>query len=138
MINKIILTTLVVGTLTLNGCATITSGQTQSLNVDTGQDTCAKCVLANDRGTWHVDSTPATVLVSRDIGDLTVKCNKDGKTGNAVIPSSANANALGNVILPGALLAAAIDVASGSAFDYPEEISIQLVHGDKPNNKKIV
>lgn len=126
MSTNIKLITLAATLIVLNGCATMTSGQSQALSVDTGKDCGAKCTLTNDKGIWHVTSTPEIVNIDRDFGDLTVSCHKAGKIGKTTVSSSPNAATLGNIILPGALVATAIDVASGSAFEYPEQIEVKL------------
>src|SRR5690349_4200782 len=59
------------------GCATITTGQNQSVSVETRHKGTAvagaACKLANDKGTWFV-TTPGSVTVNRAYGDLAVNC----------------------------------------------------------------
>jgi hypothetical protein len=67
---------------TLSGCASIVSGTTQVISVDTsmaGQPVAgAKCTLTNSKGTFYA-TTPGTVPVHRDYGDLVVACAKDAR-----------------------------------------------------------
>ena len=113
------------GLVTLSGCASITSGQNQSVSVSTGSDAGATCTLANDKGTWYVNSTPGSVTVNRAYGDMTVTCKKDNKSGSAVVSSSTKGMAFGN-ILAGGVIGAAVDCGTGSAYDYPSEILVPL------------
>ena len=56
------------GCLMFTGCASIVSGQNQSISVTTlknGTDVPgAKCTLTNDKGTWYTTS-PGSVMVRR-------------------------------------------------------------------------
>ena len=56
----------------VTGCASITTGQNQSLSVETPGCFAATCKLSNDKGTWYVSSTPGTVTVERAYGDMLV------------------------------------------------------------------
>lgn len=112
-----------------SGCASITTGHNQTLSVETrSQGTSvpdAKCQLTNDKGTWFV-STPGSVTVRRSFADMQVRCEKPGY-GPAVAKSSSHTKAMvaGNVIF-GGLIGAAVDVASGAAYDYDSLMTIEL------------
>jgi hypothetical protein len=109
----------------LAGCASVTTGQQQSVSVDTSPDAGATCELANDGGKWFVNSTPGSVTITRSYSDLTVICKKDNKSGNAKVPSKTKAMAFGNIIA-GGLIGAAVDCGTGSAYDYPTVINVPL------------
>ncbi len=115
----------VLAAFTLSSCATITSGSQQSVAVDTGKVTGAQCALSNDSGTWYVNQTPGATTVKRSGSDLIVVCNKGKMSGSATTPSSAKAAAFGNVIA-GGIIGAAVDMGSGSAYDYPSNINVPL------------
>ncbi|HET7401897.1 MAG TPA: hypothetical protein VFJ62_08955 [Usitatibacter sp.] len=111
------------------GCATITTGQNQSLSVETRHEGTAvagaACKLSNDKGTWFV-TTPGSVIVNRAYGDLAVNCTHEKYLpGVAVVKSSTKAMAFGNILV-GGVIGAAVDVGTGSAYDYPPLISIDL------------
>ncbi len=122
--------------VTLQGCASIVSGSTQSLSVETKSSTGdqiagASCRMTNDRGTWFV-VTPGSVAVHRSLADLTLLCTKDSfQTANNVAPSSAKGLAFGNILF-GGLIGAGVDVASGAAYDYPTLIPIVMVPLEVP------
>lgn len=111
------------------GCASITSGQHQSLSVETRADgepiADARCTLENDKGSWHTTS-PGSAVVRRSYNELNVTCKKDGhEPGVTAAKSSTKAMAFGNVIF-GGIIGAAVDVGSGAAYDYPSIITVEL------------
>lgn len=122
---KILLTTPLLLSQFLFGCASVTSGHNQSVSVDTGKEQGAMCSLTNDKGTWHVPTTPGSVTVHRAYGDLTVNCKKDDKVGATTVTSSTKGLAFGNIIM-GGVVGAAVDVGTGAAYDYPTTISVAL------------
>lgn len=109
----------------LTNCASVTTGQNQSVSVNTGNHAGATCTLANDSGKWFVNSTPGSVTVKRDYSDLNVSCNKANLSGSNTFKSSTKGMAFGN-ILAGGIIGAAVDVGTGSAYDYPTSIDIVL------------
>ena len=107
----------------LSGCASIVTGRFQPLSVDTPGCEGATCRLSNSKGTWYV-KTPGLVTVHRAYGDLVVVCSKDGAgSASAPVASSTKAMAFGNIII-GGVIGAAVDVGTGSAYDYPPTISV--------------
>jgi hypothetical protein len=110
---------------TISGCASIVTGLYQPISVDTPGCEGASCQLMNSKGIWYV-RTPGTVTVHRAYGNLTVICRKDG-AGNATVPVASNTKAMvfGNIII-GGLIGAAVDVGTGSAYDYPATISVPM------------
>ncbi|MDR2196074.1 MAG: hypothetical protein LBE50_05675 [Gallionellaceae bacterium] len=114
----------------LPGCASIVNGQNQSIAVTTiatsgTQVTGANCKLENPKGTWFV-TTPGSVTVHRAYDDLSVQCSKEGEqSGIAFVKSSTKAMAFGNVIF-GGVIGAGVDMATGSAYDYPQTITVQM------------
>lgn len=111
------------------GCASITTGQNQSLSVETLADgskvSGASCRLENDKGIWYV-TAPGTTVVRRSYNDLNVRCEKDGhEPGVTAARSSTKAMAFGNILF-GGVIGAAVDVGSGAAYDYPSIIAVEL------------
>jgi uncharacterized protein YceK len=131
--------------LLFSGCATVVSGRTQSLSLNTqtidGQPVQqADCTLKNDRGSWQARS-PAQVEVRKSDGDLTVECRKDGfEAGFAQVVSRVHALFVADALLWG--VGALVDHATGSAYNYPAELSIKmgtsvvLDSGGEPDKKK--
>lgn len=106
------------------GCATITTGQNQSLSVITHPDQ-ASCSLNNDRGSWYVDKTPGTVTVNRAYGNLSVTCKKDDLSGATSVKSGVKGIEFGNIFL-GGIIGGAVDAGTGAAYDYPSIIDLPL------------
>jgi len=111
--------------LALTGCATVTSESYQKINVTTVPDG-AECTLSNDAGTYSIESTPATVRVTRSFSPLKIHCTKEqAGRDNAVIEARTRGRAYGNLLLLG--LPAMVDAASGEGYEYePADISITL------------
>ena len=117
----------------LSGCASIVSGQNQSLSVNTPGCTPANCQLTNTKGSWFV-TTPGSVVVRRAYGNLTVACTKDGYLpATSTVASSTKAMAFGNILL-GGVIGAGVDIGTGAAYDYPEVISVALACGPDAKN----
>lgn len=116
-----------VALLQVTGCASIVSGQNQSVSVETrtqaGPVSGANCKLTNNKGSWFV-TTPGSTMVQRSFEDLAVRCDKDKlEPGLASVKSSTKAMAFGNIIF-GGVIGAGVDMATGAAYDYPTPITI--------------
>lgn len=119
---------------TLAGCASVTGTRNQPVSV---RSTCggatqvsgAACKLTNDKGEWHVNSTPASVTINRSYGDLAVDCEKPGfGSGTRVFSSAANDSVWGNILV-GGIIGYAIDAGGGSGFDYPQQMTVEICNG---------
>jgi hypothetical protein len=110
---------------TLPACASITTGQQQSLSVTTQPAAGASCQLSNDKGTWYVASTPGTVTVTRSYSDLTATCEKGPLHGSRAFKSETKAMTFGNIIF-GGVIGAAVDAGTGAAYDYPASLAVPL------------
>lgn len=111
------------------GCASIVSGQNQSLSVETLQAgkplSGANCKLDNDKGSWFV-TTPGSVTVRRSGDALNLRCEKEGSEPGAVaVPSATKGMAFGNILF-GGFIGGAVDISSGAAFDYPVLIQVPM------------
>ncbi len=112
---------------TASGCASMTSGTTQSIALQTTPATGAECQLVNEKGSWMVPATPGSTTINRAYGDLVVTCaHKNGTKGSTSVQSTTVGAAFGN-ILAGGLIGAAVDMSSGAAYQYPATISVALV-----------
>jgi hypothetical protein len=109
----------------LGGCASIVSGTTQVVSVDTPGCPGASCEMSNDKGKWYVSQTPGTVSISRAYGPLLVSCKLNDTTGNAAFNSSTKGMAFGNILF-GGVIGAGIDMGSGAAYDYPPSLSVPM------------
>jgi hypothetical protein len=115
------------------GCASIVSGQNQSVSVTTlnkGDALAgAKCSLANDKGTWYT-TTPGSVTVRRSFNDLSVNCAFDGlDTGITMVKSATKGMAFGNILF-GGFIGIGVDAATGAAYDYPDNVQVNMGQTD--------
>ena len=112
------------------GCATLFGSLTQTVTIETREDGAvllgSTCSLKNAKGSWVV-TTPSTVVINRSFSDLDVLCTHDGHLpASLVVKSATGPLMLGNVLMIGGLIGAAIDVDSGAAFDYPLFITVDF------------
>ncbi|WP_323144464.1 hypothetical protein [Massilia phyllosphaerae] len=117
------------GTAGLTGCASIVSGTSQVVSVETlhpsGNVAGASCKLENDKGVYYV-TTPGTVTVHRAYGDMNVKCEKPGyDAGLATFKSSTKGMMAGNILF-GGVIGAGVDASTGAAYDYPVLFQVML------------
>lgn len=113
----------------MTGCASIVDGKYQTMTVETlhKEKTMvgAVCKLSNNKGNWFLTS-PGTTTVQRSYENLTIRCEKEGiKEGVASVESSTKAMAFGNIIF-GGFVGAGVDMATGSAYDYPNSVAIDM------------
>jgi len=117
------------GAAGLTGCASIVSGTSQVVSVETlhpsGNVAGATCKLENDKGVYYV-TTPGTVTVHRAYGDMNVKCEKPGyDAGLATFKSSTKGMMAGNILF-GGIIGAGVDASTGAAYDYPALFQVVL------------
>tara|TARA_R110001592_G_scaffold262853_1_gene528197 strand:+ start:664 stop:1152 length:489 start_codon:yes stop_codon:yes gene_type:complete len=124
----------------LSACSTVTTGTTQTVTVDTPLMSGAKCSLTDmEKRTYHVVSTPASLVVEKGDGPMTVVCEKDGyeKT-NILIDEEFAGATLGNILIGGGI-GLLIDAASGAAQRYPDKLVVwmkPITFGSSDDEKK--
>jgi hypothetical protein len=112
-----------------SGCASIVNGVNQPVSVvakaaDNTDVVGARCTLTNSKGEWYT-TTPGSVVVHRAYGNMGVNCVHPTSAGVASVKSTTKAMAFGNIIF-GGLIGVGIDVGTGSAYDYPDLISVPM------------
>lgn len=141
-IREIIKAALIGVPILLSGCASIVSGTTDEIRVNS--DPCgAKCDLTKDNVTIaKVESTPASVLVKRDYANITVECRKEGfLTGNSTVSSGLNGWTFGNVLLGFAgIVGVIIDSSDLAMFDYDSSTTVALtpLPAQTVNNEQVI
>ena len=108
----------------LVGCASITTGTSQNITVDT-KPVGAECNLTNDDGTWQVIETPATITVARSYDPLNVVCQKGRLSGTTSVVSKTKGVVYGNIVF-GGIIGGAVDMANGAAYQYPSQVFVTL------------
>jgi hypothetical protein len=126
-LNQIVLSSInIIASASMIGCASITTGTTQSVSVKTGSVTDATCLLENNKGKWYVNKTPGTVTINRSFSDLSINCEKHGyPSAHKSVASSTKAMAFGNIVF-GGVVGAGVDVVNGAAYNYPVEIDVPM------------
>lgn len=111
---------------TTSACATVITSGKNDIKVSTTPPTQSTCRLANARGAWSGPSDVSTT-VKRSRTDLDVTCTDPltGTTGKTVVESGVEPWAFGNIIV-GGLIGLGVDWATGSAYDYPEDVRVAL------------
>lgn len=111
--------------LALPACDTITTG---------AEPPGATCNLSRDGVLLgSVQATPGAVCVSKSGHDIAVNCAMYGRAnGAAVISASGQSASLGNLTI-GGLLGYGLDLATGSAAEYPRTVKIWMdpLYGSK-------
>lgn len=125
MIYKLAITLLSISLL--SACASIFTGTSQDISVNTPGCPSAQCTLANNEGSWSIDKTPGTVAVTKDSTTLVIEC----KTNDSVpVVTTINADYEGIVwgnILLGGLIGLFIDMGTGAINKYSKDhIDIDL------------
>ncbi|MGY8817693.1 MAG: hypothetical protein ACKVHB_07995 [Pseudomonadales bacterium] len=105
------------GIFLLSGCASMIGDSNQVVSIDTPNCPAAKCTASNSQGTYFVNETPGTISINKAFSDLTITCQKNGKSATSMHKSSANVATFGNVLL-GGIPGALIDGGSGKGYDY--------------------
>lgn len=111
--------------LALTGCASIVSGTSQTVRVDTTPGANLPCVVSNGRGEWHVPSTPGSVTLARSSTELKVSCQNDLYRGYTTNRSDMELWAVGNVII-GGIIGIIVDASTGALFSYDDSVNVPL------------
>lgn len=126
--------TVVLVLMALQGCASIVSGQSQVVSVETPGCDGARCELRNDKGTWFVPVTPGTVTVMRSYNNLQVTCGRGSvQAAPQSVASKTKSMAFGNILF-GGIIGAGVDVSTGAAYDYPQLISVPMDCSTDPSS----
>lgn len=112
--------------LLLSGCASIVSGTSESVSVETTPVSGATCTLTNGKGTWYIPETPGSVVVHKSSSYLNVDCQKAGYyDGQAAVKSKLRPMIAGNILFGGAI-GAGVDAYDGAGFAYPVNIQVLM------------
>jgi hypothetical protein len=108
------------------GCASITSGTSQAINVNSEPGE-ADCTLTRDGRELGTVRTPGPVKVKRESRTIHVVCKKEGyKDGETSMDARFETATLGNLIV-GGVVGLAVDAASGAYQRYDGFVMVHLV-----------
>lgn len=110
----------------LPACATVTSGTSQTIAVETVPAGAACTVSRQGTVLGTVGATPGSLEVSKSRQDLAVACTRPGfLPASQTVTAEAQAMAAGNILLGGGI-GLAIDAATGAMNRYPSSVSLTL------------
>ncbi|MBT3372701.1 MAG: hypothetical protein HOA08_22425 [Rhodospirillaceae bacterium] len=120
-----------------SGCATVVSGTTQTVFVETPKVNGASCKLNDSKaGVWYLPSTPGSATVRKGDGPMNIVCDKNGyETATTSVDETLVGATLGNIILGGGI-GIFIDAASGAAQQYPDKIVVWMRPRKWPSAKE--
>ncbi len=119
--------------LMLSACATITASAEQGITITTNP-AGANCLISNTQQEWPVESTPATVTVTRGFEPLGVSCTLAGyEVAHTLIESKTRGRSYGNILLGG--VPAIVDAGTGAGYEYaPSEVTLSLTPASAATN----
>jgi hypothetical protein len=113
--------------LMAGGCATVVSGTTQTIGVNTDPEGADCQFRRKGMLVGRVNPTPGTMQVGKDYESVSVSCTKEGfEDTTGVIGSEFQAMTLGNILL-GGVVGVVVDAASGAMMKYPESVTFTLI-----------
>jgi len=112
--------------MALSGCATITTGTSQTVLVETSPDGAVCRFSRNSKEVGIVNPTPGTLFIDKSSKPLSVICTREGYLPNFgdLKPNFAPMT-LGNILL-GGVIGIVVDAATGAGSKYDATITIEL------------
>ena len=119
---------ILLGTLLLTSCASVTTGTSQSLTVVT-EPAGAQCKLTRGESATlvaMVSQTPTTLRIDKSGDLMTIECSREGhEVTRTYLEPDFQAMTLGNAIIGGGI-GLMIDAASGAMAKYPESAIVTM------------
>ncbi len=110
----------------LSACATIMSGSTQNVAVDSAPEGADCRVLQGGLAVGEVSSTPGYVHVQKSGAPLELACSKPGyKPARSYRAAGFNGWVIGNVVA-GGVIGVVVDLASGALHSYDSAMTVAL------------
>ena len=127
MILKIQPAAVAVAAICLSGCASIVSGTSQQITVNTNPPSASCEYIREGNVIAQVDHTPGTVTISKTKHDITLKCKKDGyQEATYLNHSGIEQMTFGNAVIGGAV-GWGIDSAVGADNHYDGYMNVSMV-----------
>jgi hypothetical protein len=109
----------------LAGCATVTTGTTQPINIDS-EPQQAMCTLMREGQELGTVTTPAPLTIKRHASTIQVICRKPGyEDGRVVMNSRYETASAGNFLL-GGVIGVMVDASTGANSRYESNVLVRL------------
>lgn len=109
----------------VGGCATVTTGTTQPINIDSDPQG-AECTLMREGQTLATVRTPQQPTIKRHAATLQVTCRKDGyEEGRVVLNSRFESSSAGNALV-GGIIGMMVDASSGANSKYDSYVLVRM------------
>ena len=118
---------LVLGTVCLSGCASILSGTSQQVMVNTNPGGARCGIYKEGERVATIDSTPGSATVQRTKHDIWLACVKPGYQAATYRNHSGIANASFGNLIAGGLIGVAVDSATGADNRYETPVNVSMV-----------
>jgi hypothetical protein len=117
---------LVVSSILIGGCATITKGSMQSVSINTPNVVGAVCTLSSPSIGNRTITAPNTISIEKASYNIDVVCKKECyQDGVAVIASSVEVMTAGNLVV-GGVIGLGVDAMSGAINKYDPEATVVM------------
>ena len=110
----------------ITNCASITSGDTQTVAISTPLCVKATCEIVNGQGQYYVAMTPGMVQINQSASDLVITCSKNDISKVISVASGTARSTLGNILLGGGI-GALYDMQTGAAYKYDSNIDTGFI-----------
>jgi hypothetical protein len=111
--------------LAAGGCATVTTGTTQAITVDS-EPQKAECTLTRDGADLGTVMTPSPITIKRHASTVHVTCRKEGyEEARVIMNSRFESTSAGNFLL-GGVIGAMVDASSGANSRYDQYVLVRL------------
>jgi hypothetical protein len=136
LIHVLVLLVVLSAAATLNGCATLVKGSSQSIVVNTDPPGAICSLTRKGKEIAVVNPTPGTITVDKSKDAVAVSCNRGGYLESAgTINSQFQAMTFGNILF-GGLVGVAIDAGSGAMNEYEPSITLTLIPAEFSSDTK--
>jgi len=124
--------------LFIAGCATIVEGQAQIIRVETDPAGALCVITRNGRVVSRIPSTPGTISLFKEKGNLNLRCTKTGFLPAEFEQEAEFSSTVFGNILFGGLIGAAIDVGGGATHKYPGLLLVTMIPESFSTQKELV
>ncbi len=111
----------------VSGCASIISGRTQEVHVNTNPAGADCALLREGKVIGRVNPTPGSITIERTKDDITLKCNKEGYMETGYENNSGIAPATWGNLALGGLIGWGVDSAAGADNKYDSPVNLTLL-----------